>query len=146
MDRDFLDLAQLSAAHGGHGPAEQCVLIAALLRADLKRLAGPLDRRDQLLAFVDRQRQRLFAIDVLAGIERGQRDGGVPMVGRADRHGFDVFSLQQFAIVFVDIGFFEMLCLGRIGVLAIDIANRHDVGSVLFGSFGDAPFLGQPRR
>ena len=137
MDRDFLDLAQLAAAHGRHGPAEQRVLIAALLRADLKRLTGPLDGRDQLLAFVDRQRQRLFAINVLAGIERGQRDGGVPMIGRADRHGFDVFPLEQLAVVFVDVRFFEMRFFGRVGILAKDVANRHDVGPVLLGSIGD---------
>ena len=106
---DFLDLAQLAAADRGHGAAEQRELVAPLLRADLHHLAGLLDRGHELLAFVDRQRQRLFAIDVLAGLERRQRDLGVPMVGRADRDRFDVLAIEQLAIVLVDVRLGEVL-------------------------------------
>ena len=108
-DGDLLDLAQASAAGRGHGAAEQLGLVAALLRADLHHLAGLLDGGDELLAFVDGQRQRLFAIDVLAGFERRQGDGRVPVVGRADRHGFDIVAIEQLAIVLEDLGLGEVL-------------------------------------
>ena len=137
MDDDFVDLAQLSAADGGDRPAEQLPFIAALLRADLERLAGPLDRGDQLLPLVDRESQWFFAIDVLARIERRQGDGGVPMVGGADGHRFDIVAIEQLAIVLVDFGLVEMLVFGPLGMISIDVADRHDIGPVGMGQVGD---------
>ena len=43
----------------------------------------------QQLAFADVVGARLLDVDVLAGVQRQQRDRRVPMVGRGDRHGVD---------------------------------------------------------
>ena len=43
----------------------------------------------QQLAFADVVRARLFDVHVLAGFERQERDGHVPVIGRGDRDGVD---------------------------------------------------------
>ena len=53
--------------------------------------AGGDDRVD----LVDRQRQRLFAQDVLAGLERPDRPFGVEVVGQRDVDDVDVGSLEK---------------------------------------------------
>ena len=50
--------------------------------------------RDQL-AFVDRQREGLFAIHVLARFERGDVDERMPMIRRADDRNVRLLALQQ---------------------------------------------------
>ena len=47
------------------------------------------------LAFVDRQCQRLFGVDVLAGPAGGDVDRRVPMVGRAVDNDVDVLVVEQ---------------------------------------------------
>ena len=50
-------------------------------------------------ALGDRQRGRLLQVDVLAGLDRGDRDERVPVVGRADDDGVDVAVGEQLAVV-----------------------------------------------
>ena len=73
--------------------------VAALLRADLHDAARLLDDLAEDLAFVDRQRQRLLGVDVLAGLAGGDVDGRVPMVGRAVDDHVDVVAVEQLAVV-----------------------------------------------
>ena len=53
------------------------------------------------IAFFDRERERLFAIHVATGVQRGNRDRHVPMVGRADRDDVRLLALEHLAIVAV---------------------------------------------
>ena len=89
---------------------------------------------DELLSFVNRQRQRLFAIDGLPASSAADRDFGVPMIGRADRDGFDFLAVQQLAIVFVHVGLVEVLFLCPLGMRAVHVADGHDVAE--FGGAG----------
>ena len=52
------------------------------------------------------------------------------MVGRDDAHHFDVFAIEQLAIVLVDVGLpLPMLVfLASSACRAIDVADGHDVG------------------
>jgi hypothetical protein len=68
---DFLDLAEPSIAN--EFARQSKVSIAALLTSRLKDALRFLLRFNESFAFVDRQRQRFFAIDILAGSHRGER-------------------------------------------------------------------------
>jgi ATP-binding cassette subfamily B protein len=81
--------------------------------------------------------ERVFAIDVLAGVEGRQADGRVPMVGCADRHGLDILAIEQLAIVLVDVGLATGLLLGPFGMLALHVAHGHHVAE-LHGAAHDA--------
>ncbi len=122
-----LHLADAAVANDGDGLQEPLVHLGALLRADLKDAAGFVEYLADLLALVDRQRERLFAIDVFAGLHGFDGDLRVPMIGRDDRHHFDVFAVEQLAIVAIDIGLPAGLFLAALGVLLVDVADGHDV-------------------
>jgi hypothetical protein len=99
-----LDLADASGAHERDGQEEDPVVIAALLGADLHDAARLLGDPAERLALVDRQRQRLLAVDVLARLHGVDADLGVPVVGRADDDGVDVLAVEELAVVLVDVG------------------------------------------
>ena len=86
--------AEPAAADDGDRLEEQQVVLAALLSADLEDAAGLLDCVADAEAFVDREGQRLFAVDVAARVQGGQRDRHVPVVGRADGDDVRFFSFQ----------------------------------------------------
>ena len=78
---------------------------APLLRADDEHpvvvlLAGVAD---QLVLF-ERERQRLLAEDVLAGLQGLDGDLHVPVVGRDDAHHVDVLAIEHLAVVAVGVG------------------------------------------
>ena len=60
-------LAEPAALHDRDRLQEQQVVLAALLRADLKHAARFLHDVANAEAFLDRERERLFAIHVAAG-------------------------------------------------------------------------------
>ena len=90
-------------------------------------------------ALRDGQRGRLLQVDVLAGTGRGNRDGRVPVVGRADDDRVDVAVGEQFAVVGVP-GHAVVRLAAALRVLAVDqhlgvldaagveIADGHDAG------------------
>ena len=130
--RHTLDLAQASVLTERNSLQEHVVVFAALLRSNLKdALRGRGDLAD-LLAFFDRESQRLLAVDVLAGLHRLDRDFGMPMIGRRDDHSFDVLTLQQFAIVGIE----PRLAAGEFSVSllrvsSIDVADRDKISKFL---------------
>ena len=78
---------------------------------------------------VDVVRQRLFAIDILAGAQRGQRRDRVPVVGRGDADGVDVLAGDQFAEIVVRRAVavlieFVHLFLGVVAAGGVHVANR----------------------
>ena len=104
---DGVHLADPAVAHQLAGQA--IARVGALLAAGLEDavvLAGRLDHR---LAFLDGEREGLLAVDVAAGLHRGDRGQGVPVVDRADRDGVQVFLGEQLAEVFVFVAVFADL-------------------------------------
>ena len=79
------------ADHPGLDPlvGEPGALGGVPLVAHLGGDAGRARGLGQLAAFVERVRQRLLAVDVLARADRRHRRDGVDVVGRADRDGVD---------------------------------------------------------
>ena len=49
----------------------------------------------QHLALVDREGHRLLAVDILSSAHGFDGDQGVPVVGRDDGNGVDVFAFEQ---------------------------------------------------
>ena len=70
-------------------------LAAMPLVTHLRGHTGPPGRFSDLARFVDRMRQRFFAIDMLAVPDRGHRRHGVDVVRRRHEHRIDGFLLLQ---------------------------------------------------
>ena len=77
--------------------------------------------------FFDGARQRLFDIDVLAGVERVDGHLRVPVVGRGDQHHVHLLHFQQRAMVFEILGVGRFLA-GLVDLRAVDVADRDHVG------------------
>ena len=86
---DGLDLAEAAGADQLDRQAEQAAEVGALLAAGLQDAAGVLDRLLDRQRLGDGQRQRLLAVDVLAGLERLDGHLRVPVVGRGDEHAIE---------------------------------------------------------
>ena len=82
---------------------------AALLRARLEYPSRFALHFDQAFAFVNRQRQRLLAVDILAGLHGGNGHERVPVVDRGADHGVDVLAFEQPSEVGVALGIGEVL-------------------------------------
>jgi hypothetical protein len=87
---------------------------------------------------VDVVRERFFAVHILASIQGGDGDDGVPVIRRGDDDGVDVLAGEELAEVAVGLAAFEggVLVLavalgdGLLGVLTavgIDIADGDDL-------------------
>ena len=58
-------------------------------------------------SFIEVTRHGLLAIDVFAGFEGINSDPSVPRVVSGDEYGIEVFALEKFAMIGVDVGVFE---------------------------------------
>ena len=47
----------------------------------------------------ERQRQRLFHIDIFARVERIDGALGMPVIGSGDQHHIEIFHLEQLAMI-----------------------------------------------
>ncbi len=74
--------------------------------------------------FLDRERERLLAINILARVQSVDQDRYVPVVRGGNQHNFDVFEVQQLAVVGEGLGLGRLL-EGRLQNFAPDIAQRH---------------------
>ena len=121
-----LELAEHAAAGDVH--AEAKTRDAAPLGAALVDGPEPLHRIGHGPALGDRQRDRLFAVDVLAGLGRFDGDDRVPMVRRGDQHRVEIAAGEDLAkivvrgAVLVAIGGVDRI-LGALPVTRIDIAD-----------------------
>ena len=93
----LLDLAQPAVADelaarlvDGHRP---------LLAADLEDAVVLAGRLDHQPAFADREAQRLFGVDVLAGLAGVDADQRPPVLGRGGDDRVDVLAVEELAIV-----------------------------------------------
>ena len=88
------------------------------------------DGPDHRLALAHAQRERLFAIHILAGHGGGHGDQGVPVVGYDDRHRVDVLPGEQLAKVVVRIAALVpagtvLLCVERVDLLLAGFRPRN---------------------
>ena len=130
-----LHLADAAVADHGDGLEKVQVHLAALLGADLEDALRLLEDLDDLLPLVDGEGQRLFAIDILAGLHRVDGDFRVPVVGRDDRDHVDVLAVEHPAVIAADVDFplslrslifFDEL-VRLAGVHRVDVADGHAV-------------------
>ena len=122
-----LDLADAAGADQFDGQAEHAAVLGALLAAGLQDLAGVLDRLHHGQRLGDGQRQRLLAVDVLAGLHGLDGDLGVPVVGRGDQDAVEGLVVDQVAVI-LDLGLEVLeaplahLLGGALAVPDIDVA------------------------
>jgi hypothetical protein len=97
-------------------------IVSALLCAGLEDAFRFRDRFAEQLAFVDGQRERLFAVNVLSGAECLDVDFRVLVVGGTLDDDINVLVVDDLAVVLHDNGFlrvdllFELLGIAKIGV------------------------------
>jgi hypothetical protein len=100
------------------------VALVAHLRDD----AGGAGGLGQGAGLVQRVRERLLRVDVLAGVDRRHRDDGVRVVGRADGYGVDVVGLlvEHLAEILVAAGV-GVIGEGLLAAFLVDVAQGDDV-------------------
>ena len=127
------------------------LLAGSQLAAGLEHAIELADRLDHRRAFVDRQRQRLLAIHVLARLARLDRRDGVPMVGRGDEHGVDVLAGEHVAEVVVLVAAFGARggavvlvdpLLGVAAAVGVDVADGQNANVVEPEKRGDVKAVG----
>ena len=83
--------------------------LAGLTEADVGALLAPtleyafvvVHRVGHSATFGNRQRQRLLAVDILAGARRLNDRNGMPMVWQRNEHSVDIVAIQDFAKIFI---------------------------------------------
>ena len=91
-------------------PPERTNSAASLIRfpgapvgAHLYDALGALGRFHHFAAFDDGQAERLLDIDILTGVAGIDEHRGMPVVGRGDDHGVDVFVFEELLVLFVPV-------------------------------------------
>ena len=127
-----MDLADRADRAGPDQLGQQPGLFARLaLVAHLRGDLGLLGDLAHLAGLVDRVRQRLLAVDVLAHLHGHDADHGVQVVGRGSHHRVDVLlGFEHLAEIGVVLGVGEFLGETRQDVL-VHVAEGHDVDHVL---------------
>ena len=105
------------------------MLPTPLLIAHLHHLPRTADGFLQALAFCDGVADGLLDIHILAGLDRVQRHGNVPVVRRADDHGIHVLAVEHRTVIdIVRAGRGRKFSLRRQTARFIHVAERHDLG------------------
>ncbi len=104
----------------------QIVPARSLLHAHLADAVVHPRRLDDRRALLDRQRQRLLDVDVLAGRQRVERDWTVPVIRHGDEHRVDVLLVEERAMVFVGLRALRRL-LSALDLCAVDVAETDEV-------------------
>jgi hypothetical protein len=99
MSCDFKEFADATISNEFGGQPEPG--IGALLAAGLEDSLGTTDGIADVAALLNRQSERLFAVNVFAGLRCGNRDFRMPVIGGADNDGVDPAVSEQIAEVFV---------------------------------------------
>jgi len=128
---DFAEVVLIGEVFKIHGFLAETVLIA-----DSEDLAGSVAGFDHLLGFLVVHSHRLFAENVLAGVERVDGDAAMLAVVRKHEHRVDRLIFKQFFVVGVNLaGFVAVLFVSLDRTLFDDVAERHHFGVrvLLFG-------------
>lgn len=128
--------------------AQKSLMVAALLSSYDKDLvvvsfAGIANQ----LVFFQRKRERFLAKNVLARLEGLDSDFDVPVVGRDDADHVDIFAVQHFAVVAVDIRLAladAAIVLGPLRVPRVDVADGHDIAKPAVSLRVTRPHTAQP--
>ena len=92
-----------------------------------------------LFAFIDGEGEWFFAVDIFSCAECIDGDFGVPVIGSDDGDDVDIFSVEQFAVIFEHFDgsfgsgfglFFECCGATFFDVVAIDVADRGAVAEI----------------
>ena len=127
-----MNLAETSFVHDRHC-FDELVERAALLRSDLNDSPGLFLNLANQFAFVDRQCQRLFAVDIFAGVHGFNQWFGVPVIGSRDVNDFDVVAFQHLSIIRMHGGFATTeFVVGLLSATGIGIRNGDQI-QPLFG-------------
>ena len=94
------------------------------MRADLENFAGGLDGVVNLERLAEVAGHRFLDIHMLAGLESGDGDLGVPMIDRGAVDGVDVLAFEDLTVILVALGLVE-------AAVGDDLAGSFDAG------FGD---------
>ena len=100
-DVDVLELSDASVAD--QLAREPEVFVAPLLAAGLENALRVAHGLHEALALVNRQRQRLLAVNILARLERGEVHERVPVVRRAVDDNMHIIALEQLAEILVEL-------------------------------------------
>ena len=120
-------LANAAGLHQRDRCKELLLELASLLRAHLEHAAGLLDCLADELAFVDGERERLLAVNILARLERLDRDLHMPVIGHANVYDLDIFAIKHMAVIFVGVAGAVEVAVGCFEMLLVDIAQRDHV-------------------
>ena len=101
-----------------------------LLHADLADAVVFTGGFDDKRPFVDGAGERLFDVDVAAGVEGVDRDVLMPVVGRGNEDGIEVFGVEQAAVVGEGRGFGRVL-FGTVEFGAIHVAEGLDADGLV---------------
>src|SRR6185503_8353170 len=107
---DGMELADPAVAHQLAGPAE--VLVGSLLASGLEDALVFMHRIAHGASLGYCELERLLAIDVLAGVCRGDRRKGVPVIGRGYLHRIDIFPSKELSKIGQGIAAF--VCTGSL--------------------------------
>mgnify|MGYP003347905812 CR=1 FL=1 len=106
--------------------------VRAALRADIQQLAGALHGVRQLKRLAEITGHRLLNVDMLAGIQGGQTDPGMPVVDGRAEDDINVLPLHHLPVVLVSLGIAGALVLDGLDVLLDAV-----LGDVADGGDGD---------
>ena len=101
-DVDLLELPDPPGPHHLHRRAK--AVVAPLPRPHLHDPPRGLHSLADLLALVDRERERLLAVDVFARLDGVDEHLRVPVVRRADEHDVDPLVVEDAAVIDVAVG------------------------------------------
>lgn len=101
--------------------------LTSLLRSDLKNLASLLGNFKNLLPFADGQCERFFAVNMLAGPHRIDRNLGVPVIGRSNRDRIDVLPSDELKVVVINLAVSVISFGKKICIESIHVRDRYHV-------------------
>ena len=119
VDSGALDFADDTVAHQFAGHAK--LARGTLHRAGLQNGLVLFHRLHHLDRLVDVVRERLLAVNILAGVHRGDGLDGMPQVRRGDAHRVDVVARDQLAKV--DIGLTVLVIVTLVGGVTGGVAT-----------------------
>jgi hypothetical protein len=102
--------------------------IATLLRAGLEDSFRFRNSFAKEFSFVNGQRERFFAVNILTGTESLDVDFRVPVIWGTLNHDIDIFIVDDFSVILYDHGFFRFdSILESLGVTEIGITDHNDL-------------------
>jgi hypothetical protein len=117
----LLQLANPCVANQFTGKPES--FIATLLAAGLQNSTGSRGSLDEVFSLIDCQRQRLFAVDILAGPHGGDRDQRVPVVNGTADYNVNILAFGNSSKIFVRFRIWPEF-LGFSDLAIVDVAHR----------------------